>query len=442
MKDNEEINELKKSRDLLRGLSFCIIDLETTGGNQSFDKIIEIGMVKIENLEITEQMGRLIDPEINIPDFIQKLTSIKPIDVKGAPKIDEAMDEILEFIGDSILVAHNITFDIPFLNSVLRRLKRKEIKNKVICTNVMTKYLIPEIMNSNLNYLSHLFGIKHNKAHRAIEDAKATAQLLLNFLEIYIEKGIRKVNQLYYPKNKFELDRLNFTKGHDISKIEEVIKNSPTPLIITIKGEKGVQTAIIPLQDCKEEYKFAMEIINKIDWEILTLKLSGPILEGLLFFNAHFNKFNEDIREEIVSYLNERYGQSDEKNLNFINQIDFVLMPHLIKEQFVNHSFLNLHQNTKIIFKYPAHKKKYFQYLGNQLKRYKTTQKEKKKLNIHKDLIPLFNNFLFNESKAKKGHYLFLKKELVKKDREEFFKEIEHFIEVKSHLYSYPVKHL
>jgi DNA polymerase III epsilon subunit family exonuclease len=123
--------EALDSRQLLESLSFCIIDLETTGGNQQTDKIIEIGMVRVENLKILEEKEFLINPEIQIPDFIQKLTGISHKDVEDAHKIEQVISEIVEFIGDSIVVAHNISFDIPFLNSVLRRLGMNEIKNKV-----------------------------------------------------------------------------------------------------------------------------------------------------------------------------------------------------------------------------------------------------------------------------------------------------------------------
>ena len=78
------MNELNQtSEKLLKSLSFCVIDLETTGGNQNYDKIIEIGLVKIDQLNIVDEKNILIDPEIPIPDFIQKLTSIKEKDIEG-----------------------------------------------------------------------------------------------------------------------------------------------------------------------------------------------------------------------------------------------------------------------------------------------------------------------------------------------------------------------
>ena len=197
----------KQSAQIVDELNFCVLDLETTAGNPKKDKIIEIGMVKVRKREIVEEKSFLINPEIPIPDFIQKLTRISQKSVKDSPLIEDVIDEIIDFIGDDIIVAHNTSFDVPFINGVIKTLKKEELKNKVICTNVMTKHLIPDILNSNLNYMSRLFNVNHSKAHRAHDDATATAELLIIYLNIFVEKGIKKVNQLYYPRNKFELDR-------------------------------------------------------------------------------------------------------------------------------------------------------------------------------------------------------------------------------------------
>ena len=80
--------------DFLKSLSFCIIDLETTGGNHTYDKIIEIGLVKVVNLEIVDELSFLVEPEIPIPDFIQKLTSITHKKLEGAPLIDLSLIHI------------------------------------------------------------------------------------------------------------------------------------------------------------------------------------------------------------------------------------------------------------------------------------------------------------------------------------------------------------
>ena len=83
---------------------------------------------------------------------------------------------------------------MPFLNATLSRLNHSPLENKVICTNVMTKHLIPEILNSNLNYMSKLFKLGLENAHRASDDARATAKLLGIYLDIFRAKGLKKVS--------------------------------------------------------------------------------------------------------------------------------------------------------------------------------------------------------------------------------------------------------
>ena len=99
----------------------------------------------MENLAITEELHYLINPERPIPPFVQKLTAISPKDLTNAPKIPDVIDEILDFIGTSIVVAHNVSFDLPFFNSVLKRLERPLLSNRSLCTHLMSQYLIPNI---------------------------------------------------------------------------------------------------------------------------------------------------------------------------------------------------------------------------------------------------------------------------------------------------------
>jgi DNA polymerase-3 subunit epsilon len=359
------------SKKLLEELSFCVIDLETTGGNHETDKIIEIGMVRVKNLQLADEMNFLIDPEKKIPEFIQKLTSIKQKDIEGKPTIEEVIDEVIEFIGNDIIVAHNTSFDIPFINSVLRRLGRKELENKAICTNVMTKHMIPEIMNSNLNYMSSLFGIDHSNAHRAHDDARATGKLLLKFLDIFIAKGIKKVNQLYYPKNKFELDRLHFEEGSSKKEILKLIEKNNCSMMILLKGDRGLILGALPVEKPKEEIEFISEFIDMVPWKILTIRLVRPLLEGLFQFNNHYLKYDEPIRIKVLNYLKERYKTDQEITKDFSTQgLDFVISHHLIKQQVIVRSFLNLNTTTKSIFKFPAQKKKMLAHIKSRINRF------------------------------------------------------------------------
>lgn len=427
------------SKDIIEELSFCVIDLETTGGHHSKDKIIEIGMVKIHKLRVIDQKSSLINPQIPIPQFIQKLTSISQKTVKDAPIIEDLIDEILEFIGDDIIVAHNTSFDVPFLNSILQRLGREKLTNNVICTNVMTKHLIPEILNSNLNYMSRLFKVEHSKAHRAYDDALATAKLLIIYLHIFIGKGIKKVNQLYYPRNKFELDRAHFDSKQSTEDVISFISSRTTSMLITIKGERGLILAVIPLEDPSQEKQIVREVLDLLDWELITIRLMKPMIEGLFQFNNHFFKYSKTIQTKVLTYLEQKYIQNNIKPRT-VEQLDFIIAHHLVTDQVTVYSFLHLNTNTKNLFKIPAQKKKLYQYLSNQISRFESHQKGRKKTLIHKELTPLIEHFL--HSNRGQNKYLFLDRKEIKNDKDSILNTVESFVGEDRNDFNFPVEHL
>lgn len=426
--------------ELLSSLKFCVIDLETTGGNPDTEKIIEIGMVKIENRKITEERSFLVNPMKEIPDFVQKLTGIRKSDVEHSPLIEEVIDEIIEFIGDTILVAHNTSFDIPFLNGVLKKLQRPTLENKVICTNIMTKYMIPDIMSSNLNYMSQIFNIHHSQAHRAIEDARATGMLLLKYMEIFESKNIRKVNQLYYPRNKFELDRAIIEVDEGLEKVYETLEKIENPCVLTIKGDNGVILTILPLKSPKAEVEDLKSYLSEFRWSQIHIRLCGPFIEGLFFMNANFVKIPESYRKKSIDYLKAKHPLPPAPRL--MDEHDFVVTPHLISGQFIVYSFLNFSPYSQLIFKFPSHKKKLHQFLSGQVGRFETQQKGKKKIFIQNDIKDIFLS-LFHDSLSKHPDlYLTLRISDIKDEKKAYLDKIENLADNQTDRYQFPTKHL
>lgn len=422
------------SYDLLHSLTFCVFDLETTGGNHQHDKIIEIGLIKIKELKIVDQKSFLIKPEVHIPEFIQKLTSIKDADVTDAPLIEEVIDEILEFMGDAILVAHNTSFDVPFFNSVLRRVNRPELENKSICTYLMTKYMIPNLLSSNLNYMSKIFDLQHQKAHRALDDAMASAELLLKYLSIFIHKKISKVNSLYYPKNKFELDRINFKKDIPVEGIIEQISTLTCPFLVTLKGLEGVVLFSMPSHGTAEEMKYIAEKIRNIPYEILTLKLTGPYFQGLLEMSSYFSKISLPLEIETINKLCEFNG-IDEKSIDHHNPeempADFIVVNHLIPEQYVIYPLKSLHQKLELVFRYPTHQNKLVQYINSKSARMNQGKMKKDHLN------PMINNFLVQYLKTKRD-FMTINRQTIKITNADLQVPIETFMAENPNDYDFP----
>jgi len=369
-------------RDLLKNMTFCVFDLETTGGNQQSDKIIEIGLVKISNLEVVDQKDFLIKPEIPIPDFIQRLTSITPKKTAKAPIIEDVIDEIVAFMSDSILVAHNTSFDVPFFNSVLNRLGKSKLDNKTICTNLMTKYLIPGLMNSNLNYMSNIFGIGHQRAHRAKDDAYATALLLLRYLNIFIEKDIKKINHLYYPKNRYELDRASFKKNEiSPSKLVERIKSlGSDSFTLILKGEQGEIEFVVADTVKNLTESFYLDVIKDNKWQTATINLFGNLPEAFISIRPYLTKLSKTNSTKAMDYVFKRHLGHDNFTLtaktydHTESKKGFLILHHLVPEQFVAINLVNVSAKDKLIFRYPGHEKKIWQYLKA---RAKTVSKKK-----------------------------------------------------------------
>lgn len=375
-KDTNVSIEKVDSKKLLNNLSFCVFDLETTGGDHKKDTIIEIGMVRIEKMKIVAELSFLIDPKRKIPDFIQKLTHISQDDVEGCHTIDEVLDQILEFFGDSILVAHNTSFDVPFFNAVLKKHGRKELKNKSICTYLMTKLLIPNMLTSNLNYMSRLFGIEHQKAHRALDDAYASANLLIKYLHVFIKRNIEKVNHLYYPKNKFELDRITIKNSGNTRQLSSVLKKCTTPFVITAKSENGVIVLCMPIKGSQEEIDFLKATLKKLKWINLTIRIFGQFLEAYTHYNFFFDKISsKEIQEKTISFLWQHHFNNRRpkiKNMkafsNLLKNKALIITGHIVTGQFYIIPVDKLSPGSELVFRFPGHQKKVQQFINSQLK--------------------------------------------------------------------------
>ncbi len=167
----------------IENAKFVVCDVETTGLNPVTDRIIEIALVKVENLKITDKFSTLINPETFIPPFITDLTGIRNEDVFNAPKFNEVVLQIRDFLKDSIFVAHNASFDHKFvLHSFLREnIYPPDIQ--VLCTKLLGRRIVPGLDSYGLSSLTRFLGIKNLNAHRALGDALATAHLLLRLID-------------------------------------------------------------------------------------------------------------------------------------------------------------------------------------------------------------------------------------------------------------------
>ena len=169
--------------------TFVVFDIETTGFSSVKDKIIEIGAVKVENGKIVSRYSTFVNPEVPIPFEITKLTSITDAMVIDAPKIENVLPEFMEYVGDAVLVAHNAGFDVGFIEENCKRLGI-ERKLTSVDTVALARVLLPTLSRYKLNVVAKTLGISLENHHRAVDDAGATAEIFVKFVEMLKEREI------------------------------------------------------------------------------------------------------------------------------------------------------------------------------------------------------------------------------------------------------------
>lgn len=151
---------------------YCVLDTETTGLSAYYDEIIEIGILRVRNNEIVDRYDQLIKPNFDIDDFITALTGITNDMLEGMPSIDSVKTDVLSFIGDDIILGHNTSFDMRFLNEGFK----EQLSNQYMDTMQFARKLYPELKHHRLSDLTDYLGL-HNNEHRALSDCTSTKEL-------------------------------------------------------------------------------------------------------------------------------------------------------------------------------------------------------------------------------------------------------------------------
>ncbi len=165
--------------------SIVFVDLETTGANPAFDRVIEVGIVKVSDGQIEYEWSTLVDPGESIPSLIQGFTGISNEMVRGAPRFADLADEVFARLEGSLFVAHNVRFDYGFLKNEFKRLGR-EFQPRVLCTVKLSRALYPEHHRHGLDAVIARHGLSCAARHRALGDAR----VLWDFVQLaYAEKS-------------------------------------------------------------------------------------------------------------------------------------------------------------------------------------------------------------------------------------------------------------
>lgn len=168
----------------LEEVTFCVVDLETTGGTAADGGITEIGAARYRGGRLLGTFCTFVNPGSHIPHQITMLTGITQAMVRTAPPPDAVLPTFLEFLGDAVIVGHNVRYDLGYLNALMERTGRAPLPNRSIDTLPLARRLVrDEVPNCKLETLADRLRLAHRPRHRALDDVLATADLLHVLLE-------------------------------------------------------------------------------------------------------------------------------------------------------------------------------------------------------------------------------------------------------------------
>lgn len=267
--------------------TFIVFDIETTGLSKENDKITEIGAVKVENGKIIDRFSTFVNPKRRLSEEIVKLTNITDDMLKDAPTIDKVLPEFLKFCGNSVLVAHNASFDVGFIRNNAEALHMPSVDNTVLDTVELSRTLLPELKKHKLDIVAEHLGISLEGHHRAVNDAEATAEIFIKLIAMLEQKGITNVDKI----NVLASRTVNYNK----------LKSYHA--IILVKNYTGLRNLYELVSKSHIDYYFRRPRIPKSEY--LKLKeglMIGSACEAGELYRALLDNKPKEYIEEIVNF--------------------------------------------------------------------------------------------------------------------------------------------
>lgn len=225
---------------LIQDATFVIVDTETTGVAAQRDRIIEIAAVRYVGGAVVDRFAQLINPGRSIPKRITSITGISTGMVFDQPLAEDVLPTFLDFLGDDVLVAHNLTFDLGFLNAELARMGRPQISNQTLCTLRLARRLLKGLPSKGLTSIARFYRLSFDKRHRALGDAEVTAAILGHFLkQLRWELDLESLDDVLAYQHR-TYSRSPSDSKHLTRIREEVLPELPsTPGVYFMKNGRG-----------------------------------------------------------------------------------------------------------------------------------------------------------------------------------------------------------
>lgn len=229
---------------------YVSVDIETTGTRAKWDKIIEIGALKVRDGEVVDTFSELIHPGVGISSFITELTGITNEMIAGKPTIEQVLPEFIKFAEDDYLLGHNIMFDYGFLKQNAINLNLTFEKSGMDTLKIARKTL-KGLESRGLEYLCSYYGIKDDNHHRAFNDAKVTSELYMILMEQFgtelpdlfepypFRYSVKKLQPITDRQKKYLEDLMRLHNIEPDFDINTLSKNEASKKIDKILTEKG-----------------------------------------------------------------------------------------------------------------------------------------------------------------------------------------------------------
>ena len=274
--------------------TYCVLDLETTGFSAATEKITEIGIMKFKDGEVIDQFSCFVNPEKHIPQRVSEVTNITDDMVKDAETIDKVFPKMLEFLGDSVIVAHNAGFDVGFLKQNAKRLGYK-FDYTYLDTLSLAKDLFPDYKKYKLGKIADNLGIKVEVAHRALDDVDTTVKVFKVMLKMLKERGAKKLE---------DIEQVSSTEE---AKKEGYKKLKTYHAIILAKNYVGLRNLykLVSLSHIKYFYRKPRILKSLLEKYREGLILGSACEAGELYQAIELGKTDEEIEEiaEFYDYL-------------------------------------------------------------------------------------------------------------------------------------------
>lgn len=215
--------------------TFVVLDLETTGVSEGASGIMEIGAVRISRGRVVDELSQLVNPGVRIPPFVARLTGIDDRLLAQQPPIRDVWRRITEFLGNSVVVAHNVSHDLAFLDAAAGWFDGAPLANARLCSLRLARRLLPDLRRSGLDALAAEFGIPIADRHRALGDARITTEIFFHLIEKLKERGIVRLDEALDFQNQ-AADGRSFISLLPRRKVEGL---PMTPGIYRFFGEDG-----------------------------------------------------------------------------------------------------------------------------------------------------------------------------------------------------------